>query len=97
MPRGRRRAAKVEEETEKLDPHAILSKLIQDARNLTDRDIWYADSSLIHICLSMHNNISTNDNPANPQNKGTTLWAAVASATAKSEYGHRSAKRMRNC
>jgi len=38
MPRGRRKAEPSDEP--KPDPHAILKKLIQDSRKLTDRDIW---------------------------------------------------------
>ena len=44
MPRGRRRGRRRKQqikEQEKINPHEILRNLIQKARNLTDKDIWY--------------------------------------------------------
>ena len=44
MPRGRKKAVSQEP---KPDPYEILHNLIQKARNLTDKDIWYFYFSLI--------------------------------------------------
>eukprot|EP01083_Nonionella_stella_P202783 740516_1 len=40
MPRGRRKSTRTPPEEIKRDPHEILHNLIQEARNLTDKDIW---------------------------------------------------------
>ena len=41
MPRGRKKGSMSKSEEIKPDPHEILNNLIQKARNLTDKDIWY--------------------------------------------------------